>query len=67
MSKVLLIAVAVADDADIGQPVRQLLDAVAEKRGRPAHVSLHDVDELDHDQLAQAFAPDNPDAFQTVE
>lgn len=69
MTKVLLLAVQIRDNVqDMSLPVRSLIEAVGDygKDVRPAHISVYDTDELDHDQLAQVFAPDNPDAFQTV-
>jgi hypothetical protein len=69
MTKILLLAVQLREDVtDVSLPVRQLLSAVAAHgdQARPAHVSVYDVLELDADALAQAFAPDNPNAFQTV-
>lgn len=63
--KILLIAIR-TDLDDVSLPIRNLLDSVGKQGGPPAHISVFDPDELDKEELAQIFAPDNPSAFQTI-
>lgn len=63
--KVLLIAIR-TDLDDVSLPIRNLLKSVGKHGGPPAHISVFDPGELNKEQLAKIFAPENPDAFQTI-